>query len=136
MIDERSGVMADANKFSEGLIDMAERFADVVDSAQGRGGRKSGNGLRWLLLPAAGAGAYALATSSSKIARNTRGLLERARDRAADLPDTELLSRVREATGVSQETASSTPSGSRRTTRSNGRKTQASRRRRTTTSRR
>ena len=127
--------MADVNKFSEGLIDMAERFADVVDSAQGRGARKAGHGVRWLLLPAAGAGAYALATSSSKIAKRTRGLMGRARDRATDLPDTELMNRVKEATGMSQETASSTGNRTRRTSRSsNGRRSQSSRRRRTTTS--
>jgi hypothetical protein len=133
--------MADVNRFSEGLIDMAERFADVVDSAQGKGARKSGPGVRWLLLPAAGAGAYALVTSSSKIAKNTRGFLGRARDRATDLPDTELMNRVKEATGMSQETSSSSSSGSgsgnrtRRTSRSsNGRRTQTSRRRRTASS--
>ena len=127
--------MADVNRFSEGLIDMAERFADVVDSAQGRGARKSGHGVRWLVLPAAGAGAYALATSSSKMAKKTRGLIGRARDRATDLPDTELMNRVKEATGRSQETASSSGSRTRRTSGSaNGRRRQTSRRRRTTAS--
>ena len=126
--------MSDVNRFSEGLIDMAERFADVVDSAQGKGARKSGPGVKWLLLPAAGAGAYALATSSSKIAKNTRGFLGRARDRATDLPDTDLMNKVKEATGM-QETASSSGNRTRRTSRSsNGRRSQSSRRRRTTTS--
>ena len=126
--------MSDVNRFSEGLIDMVERFADVVDSAQGKGARKSGPGVKWLLLPAAGAGAYALATSSSKIAKNTRGFLGRARDRATDLPDTDLMNKVKEATGM-QETASSSGNRTRRTSRSsNGRRSQSSRRRRTTTS--
>ena len=31
--------MADMNRFSERLIDIAERFADVVDAAEGKGGR-------------------------------------------------------------------------------------------------
>ena len=52
--------MADMNRFSERLIDIAERFADVVDAAEGKGGRKGGPGARWLILPAAGAAAYAL----------------------------------------------------------------------------
>ena len=126
--------MSDVNRLSEGLIDMAERFADVVDSAQGKGARKSGPGVKWLLLPAAGAGAYALATSSSKIAKNTRGFLGRASDRATDLPDTDLMNKVKEATGM-QETASSSGNRTRRTSRSsNGRRSQSSRRRRTTTS--
>jgi hypothetical protein len=103
--------MADMNRFSERLIDVAERFADVVDAAEGKGGRKSGPGARWLVLPAAGAAAYALATSSSSLARQTRGLMRKAKDRATDLPDTDLFNRVKEVTGVEEE--SSPGSGSR-----------------------
>jgi hypothetical protein len=103
--------MADMNRFSERLIDVAERFADVVDAAEGKGGRKSGPGARWLVLPAAGAAAYALATSSSSLARQTRGLMRKAKDRATDLPDTDLFNRVKEVTGVEEE--SSPGSGNR-----------------------
>lgn len=99
--------MAEAKRFSEGLIDMAERFADVVDAAQGRGARKGGNGARWLILPAAGAGVYALATSSSAFARRTRKLMSRAKDRATDLPDSDLFGRVKEVTGVEQSNSGS-----------------------------
>jgi hypothetical protein len=98
--------MADMNRFSERLIDVAERFADVVDAAEGKGGRKSGPGARWLVLPAAGAAAYALATGSSSLARQTRGLMRRAKDRATDLPDTDLFNRVKEVTGVEEESSS------------------------------
>jgi hypothetical protein len=99
--------MAEVKKMSEGLIDMAERFADVVDAAQGRGARKAGNGAKWLILPAAGAGVYALATSSSAFARRTRKLMSRAKDRATDLPDTDLIGRVKEVTGTEQRASSS-----------------------------
>lgn len=99
--------MAEAKRFSEGLIDMAERFADVVDAAQGRGARKAGSGARWLILPAAGAGVYALATSSSAFARRTRKLMSRAKDRATDLPDSDLFGRVKEVTGVEQSNSGS-----------------------------
>jgi hypothetical protein len=92
--------MAELNKMSEGLIDMAERFADVVDAAQGRGARKAGHGARWLILPAAGAGVYALATSSSAFARRTRKLMSRAKDRATDLPDADLFARVKDVSGM------------------------------------
>ena len=112
--------MAEVNKMSEGLIDLAERFADVVDAAQGRGTRKAGNGARWLILPAAGAGLYALATSSSAFARRTRKLMSQAKDRATDLPDADLFGRVKEVTGVEQSASSSS-----------GRKTQSTRRRQT-----
>ena len=94
--------MAEVKKMSEGLIDMAERFADVVDAAEGRGARKAGNGAKWLILPAAGAGVYALATSSSAFARRTRKLMSRAKDRATDLPDADLFGRVKEVTGTEQ----------------------------------
>jgi hypothetical protein len=131
-IQEGEGDMSDVNKFSDGLIDVAERFADVVDSAQGRGPRKS-TGARWLILPVAGAAAYALATSSSGMARRTRKLMRRAKDRATDLPDAELFGRVKEVTG-------SSPSGGRSqstTKRSSGqtrRKAGQTQRRRKTTS--
>ena len=99
--------MAEVNKMSEGLIDMAERFADVVDAAQGRGARKAGHGARWLILPAAGAGMYALATSSSAFARRTRKLMSRAKDRATDLPDADLFGRVKEVTGMEESASGS-----------------------------
>ena len=131
--------MADMSKVSERLIDVAERFADVVDAADGKGARKNGNGTRWLLLPAAGAAVYALATSSSAMARQTRGLMRRAKDRATDLPDADLFSRVKEVTGVADEGSSS--SGTARTRKSSSagqrrtrsRTTKSQSRRRTTT---
>ena len=125
--------MADMNKLSEQLIDVSERFADAVDGAQGRGPRQSGVQARWLILPAAGAAAYALATSSSSLARQTRGLMRRAKDRATDLPDADLFGRVKEVTGSEQRSSGTSRSGGqtrrRRTT------SQSSRRRKTTASR-
>jgi hypothetical protein len=125
--------MADVNRFSEGVVDMAERVADVVDSAQGRGPRKAGAGARWLILPVAGAAAYALATSSSGMARQTRKLMRRAKNRATDLPDTELFSRVKEVTGssASSQRAQSTTTRSQGQTRRK-RTGQTQRRRKTT----
>ena len=124
--------MADVNRFSEHLIDVAERFADVVEAVQGKGTRKAGPDTRWLLLPAAGAAAYALATSSSNTARRTRGLMRRAKDRATDLPDTDLFGRVKEVTGLAEE-RESTPSGQ---TRSTGGRTQGQTRGRARTTQR
>jgi hypothetical protein len=103
--------MADVNKFSERVIDVAERFADVVDSAQGKGARRSNHGVRWLLLPAAGAATYALATSSSSMARKTRELMGRAKDRASELPDADLFGRVKEVTGSGTNGPSQSRSG-------------------------
>jgi hypothetical protein len=127
--------MGDVNRFSEGLIDVAERFADVVEAAQGKGPRK-GVDARWLVLPAAGAGAYALATSSSSLARRTRKLIGRAKDRATDLPDADLIGRVKEVTGVEQSRSSS-GTRAQTTRRSQNRRTRTgqTRRRRTTSAR-
>jgi hypothetical protein len=117
--------MADVNRFSDGLIDMAERFADVVDAAQGRGARKAGAGAKWLLLPAAGAGAYALATSSSSLARRTRKVMSTAKDRATDLPD-DLFGRVKEVSGHTEESPSGSDGRTQRARRSQNRRSRAS----------
>jgi hypothetical protein len=119
--------MADVKRFSVGLIDVAERFADVVDAAEGRGNRKNGSGAKWLILPAAGAGAYALATSSSSFARQARRLIGRAKDRATDLPDADLLNRVKDATGT---TAQSSPGSRSSSQSSSGSRRSSSQRRR------
>jgi hypothetical protein len=126
--------MADVNRFSVGLIDFAERFADVVDSAQGKGARKGGHGARWLLLPVAGASAYALATSSSSMARKTRSLMSRAKDRATDLPDSDLLGRVKDVTGVAEQSRSTSARRTQKTSSGNGRSRSRTPRRRKTTS--
>ena len=42
--------MADMNKFSEQVIDLAERFADITDAAQGKGNRKSMGRAGWSFL--------------------------------------------------------------------------------------
>ncbi len=124
--------MADVNKFSEGLVDVAERFADVVDSAQGRGPRKS-TGARWLILPVAGAAAYALATSSSGMARRTRKLMQRAKDRASDLPDADLVNRVKDVTGSSTTARRTANTTTRSQTQSRRKRTGQTQRRRKTT---
>jgi hypothetical protein len=87
--------MADAHKLSERVIDLAQRFDDVVDAAEGKGNRGSGSiSTKWLLLPAAGAGLYALMTSNS-VGRHAKGVLDQAKNRAAELPD-DLMNRVRQ----------------------------------------
>jgi hypothetical protein len=84
--------MADMNKFADRVIDLAERFADVTDAAQGKGVRKR-LGARWLVLPAAGAGLYALGASGS-FTRQAKNVVNQAKTKASDLPD-ELMSRVK-----------------------------------------
>jgi hypothetical protein len=109
--------MADINRFSEQVLDIAERFADVVDAAQGKGIRKGGIGARWLLLPAAGAGAYALMTSGA-FTRQARGVLNDAKERASELPE-DLLGRVRQtSTGSTNGRKAARPHAKRSTSRS------------------
>jgi hypothetical protein len=131
--------VADIDKLSKQIIDFAERLADVSDAAKGKGIRRRSIGTRWVLLPAAGAGIYALATSGS-FARRTKSAVEQAKARASDLPE-DLFNRVRqtspttnqnmsEGTGQSHSGTSKSGSGRRTTSsrrRSSGRKSASAR---------
>jgi len=121
--------MADIERFSERFVDLAERFADVTDAAQGRGNRQGGIRPRWFLLPAAAAGMYLLGASGS-LRRQAGNVAKQAKDRAADLPD-DLMSRVHQATR--RPTTSGARSNGPSTRRSTGR-TRSQRRRSTQTS--
>ena len=111
--------MASIHKLSEQMIDMAERLDNVADAAKGKGARRRTLASRWLLLPAAGAGLYALATSRS-FTRQAKDVVDQAKSRASDLPD-DLRSRIHEA--------------SQRSTAGNGSRRQSSSARRTSTAR-
>jgi hypothetical protein len=121
--------MADIDRLSERLVDLAERFADVTDAAQGRGNRQGGIRARWFVVPAAAAGVYMLGASGS-LRRQAGNVAKQAKDRASDLPD-DLMSRVHRATR--KTTASRAGSNGRSTTRSTG-KTRSRSRRTTQTS--
>ena len=88
--------MADIDRFSERLVDLAERFADITDAAQGRGNRQGGIRARWFVLPAAAAGVYLLGASGS-LRRQAGSVAKHAKDRAALLRD-DLMSRVDRST--------------------------------------
>jgi hypothetical protein len=107
--------MADIYKFSDRVIDMGERLADVADAVQGKGSRKARSGARWLILPAAGVGLFALGASSS-FTRQAKSVFNQAKERASDLPE-DLVGRVQQATGAtgnSQKKASASRTGSQR----------------------
>lgn len=107
--------MADVKKISEQIVDLGERLGNVADAAKGKdsGGAPRA---RWLVLPAAGAGLYALATSGT-FARQAKDVVSDVSTRASDLPD-ELMRRVHRATTTSSSSngrkSSSTRSRSRR----------------------
>lgn len=110
--------MSGIHKFSRQVIDLAERLEDVTDAAQGRG-RRAGGGGRWLLLPAVGAGLYALGTSNA-FGRRAKDVVDHAKARAAELPD-ELLNSVRESSqATSSGTTSRRSNGSQRKSSSSG----------------
>jgi hypothetical protein len=102
--------MADVHKFSERVIELAERTSAVADAAQGRSVRRGRTGMRWLLLPAAGAGLYALMTNGS-FTRQARSVMTQAKERASDLPE-ELVDRVQEAAGQTTSQKKTTASRS------------------------
>jgi hypothetical protein len=106
--------MKDIQKFSQHVIDYAERLADMADAAQGRGTRRTGHRTRWLILPAVGAGLYAFATSS-----RTKGVMDDAKAKASELPE-DLFKRVRQTTATSSRSTSRSTSrnGSSRKTQS------------------
>ena len=104
--------MADVQKFSERLIDVAERTSAVADAAQGKKVRRGGMQARWLLLPAAGAGLYALMTSRS-FTRQAKSVMNQAKERASDLPE-DLVDRVQQTTGQKSGSASSSRSSTRK----------------------
>jgi hypothetical protein len=114
--------MADIYKFSDRVVDMGERLADVADAVRGKRSRKGTVARRWLLLPAAGAGLFALGASGS-FRRQAKEVIDGAKERASDLPE-DLAGRVQQATGATSSRRGKT-SASRST--SQRRKTTASR---------
>jgi hypothetical protein len=121
--------MADVHKFSERVIDVAERTSAVADAAQGKKVRRGGMPARWFLLPAVGAGFYALMTNRS-FTRQAKSVMNQAKERAADLPE-DLVDRVQQTTGQK----SGSTSGSRPSTRRRKSVSRTSQRRKTTSAR-
>ena len=110
--------MADINKVSEQVIDLAERLANVSDAAKGKEKRSGMLRARWLLLPAAGAGLYALTTSRA-FTRQAKSVVHEAKEKASELPE-ELVGRVHEATGSSATGRRSRSKSTRATGQSSG----------------
>jgi hypothetical protein len=121
--------MASIHKFSDQVIDYAERLSNMADAAQGKGARGSSTGTRWLILPAAGAGLFAL-VKSDFFTRQAKGVVDEAKTRASDLPD-DLLNHVRQTSQKSSRTSQkSSRTGSPRTRTSTANRTAGSARKR------
>lgn len=115
--------------FSERVIDYAERLSDMADAAEGKGRRTTSGSPQWLLLPAAGAGLYALVRSDF-FTKQAKGVADEAKTRASELP-TDLMKAVRHASQKSSTRPPSTTPRQRSSARSST--TNATRRRRNTT---
>jgi len=117
--------MADtAHKISDQMIDWAMRLENTSDAVKGKPLRRRGLAASWLLLPAAGAGLYALATSGA-FSRQAKDVMDQARSRASELPD-DLMGRLRQTTPDSSETTERPTGG--RPRRANTRRTATRRR--------
>ena len=111
--------MNDVNKLSERVIEYAERMSAMADAAQGKKQIRSRGTSRWLLLPVAGAGLYAMARSKT-FARQAKGAANEAKSLASELPD-ELLKRVRQTSQPARTSPSANGGSSRRRTNSSAR---------------
>jgi hypothetical protein len=122
--------MSDINKLSERVIEYAERASAMSDAAQGKKRIRGSGTMQWLLLPAAGAGLYAVMRSRA-FTRQAKDAVSEAKTRAAELPD-DLLGLVRQSSSASSSSSSKTrasQNGSKRrsTTRAAGRRKTAAR---------
>jgi len=123
-------VTVDIQEFSQRVIQLGERMSDVADAAAGKRRRNPGAFTRLVVLPATGAGLYALAKSDF-FGQQAKVVVGEAKTLGSDLSD-DLVKSVRQASqsprkSSSARTANSTAAAQRRTNRGNGRQ-----RRRTT----
>lgn len=116
--------MGSIHKFSQQVIDLAERLDDMAEAAKGKGQRGTTTTTRFVFLPAAGAALYAVAKSNF-VTKRTKGVVRSAKTRASELPN-DLLKAVRQ-TQKAPRNASSSTAGQR-----NNRSTRKSTARRTT----
>lgn len=108
--------MSRIHTFSTYLVDYGERLSKMADAAEGKH-RQTGRMRSLVLLPAAGAGLYALVRSDF-FSRQAKEVVGEAKSRAADLPD-ELMDRVHEATnGAKRGNARAASTASRQSSRS------------------
>jgi hypothetical protein len=107
--------MSRVHTLSEQLIDYGERLSRMADAAEGKRNRATATFGRWLLLPAAGAGLYALVRSDA-FSRQAKEVVGDAKSRATELPE-DLMSLVHQATNG----ASGRNARARTTTRETGR---------------
>jgi len=106
--------MSDITRLSDHVIEYAERVAAMADAAQGKKSIRKRGMTQLLVLPAAGAGLYALARNKA-VVRQAKEVASDAKNLAADLPD-ELMTRVRQSSqpirAATRSNGGSRPTGS------------------------
>jgi hypothetical protein len=120
--------MSTVNRLSDQVTELAERASAMSDAAQGKKGIRGRAMGRWLLLPAAGAGFYAMVKNKS-VTRKAKDAMGDAKTRASELPE-ELMGRVRQSSQPSRPSTSSASSNGG----TNRRRASTNRRRSTTRS--
>jgi hypothetical protein len=119
--------MANIHKLAEQMIEAGQRMADMADAAEGKRAKRTSGLSGWVLLPAAGAGLYALVRSDF-FTRQAKSAVDGAKSLASDLPD-ELMESVRQTTRTSpsRRPTSQNPSSRRQRSQNSSNRTQASR---------
>jgi hypothetical protein len=131
--------MGSIQRFSDTVIEYAERLSNVADAAAGKRAPGNRNGgavttTRWLFLPAAGAGLYAL-VKSDFFTRQAKEVMGDAKARASDLP-TDLMNAVRQSSQkpTQQRSSATQRSGTQRSRSRSGSQRNRSQRSRSNTS--
>jgi hypothetical protein len=96
-----------ANTIVERVAGMAERLGDGAEAARRAGARVAGGHAQWIVMPAAGAALYAAAKNAPASGRSIRHVYERA----SDGPDFDLVSLVKDLTGVEEGERKERPQG-------------------------
>lgn len=120
--------MANIHKLAEQMIEVGERISDVADAAAGKRARMTSGLSGWVLLPAAGAGVYALVRSDF-FTRQAKGAVDEAKSLASELPE-ELMKSVRQTGRTSpsrRQTSQNSPSSRRQTSQNSSGRRQTSR---------
>lgn len=120
----------DIQGFSERVIELAERMSDVADAAAGKKRKSPRAFTRLVVLPATGAGLYALAKSDF-LSQQAKVAVKEAKTLGSDLSD-DLANSVRQASQSSTKSSSARSASSRASTRRRTNRSGDQQRRRTT----
>jgi hypothetical protein len=108
--DAATGTRRSRNNLSDQMADLGDRLSDLAAAAKGSRRRGVAGTTRWVLLPAAGAGLYAIAKSEF-FARQAKNVVDEAKTRASELPN-DLMNSVRQTSQTQRSSSGSSSSRS------------------------